>query len=109
VTNDPIHYVGNADFHDGYVRAVSQQGDTVLVRIEGNSSKHYKLRFDGVGSVESHLPVDMMLYGLGEMDAGVASMRRYEFINWYGDEPEVEASKSYLRIIASAFSITDSD
>ena len=76
--------------------------------IEGTSGQHYKLRFDGVSSVESHLPIDMMLYGLDEMDIGIESLRRYEFINWHGDEPEEEASKSYLRIIAGGFTITDS-
>ena len=99
--------MGNADFHDGYVRALSQQADTVFLIIEGDSGKRYNVRFDGVSSVESHLPIDMMLYALGETDAGIESLRCYEFINWYGDEPEEETSKSYLRIIASGFAITD--
>lgn len=108
VSSNRIRYVGKSDFHDGYVRAVSQQGNTVFVTIEGDSRKHYTIRFDGVSSVESHLPIDMMLYALGETDAGIESLRRYEFVNWYGDEPEEAASKSYLRIIASGFTITDS-
>jgi len=29
----------------------------------------------------------MMLYALSEADADVESLRRYEFIKWYVDEP----------------------
>jgi len=92
---------------DVFARCLSR-GDTVFVTIEGDSGKRYTARFDGVSSVESHLPIDMMLYALGEADADAESLRRYEFINWYGDEPEKEASKSYLRIIANRLTITDS-
>jgi hypothetical protein len=109
VTNKPVRYVGNPDFHDGYIRAVSQSEDKVLVTIEGSSGKHYAVGFDGVSAVESHSPQDMMLYALSEVDAEVESLRRYDFINWYIDEPEEEESKSYLRILANRFTITKSD
>ena len=51
----------------------------------------------------------MMLYALSEADAEVESLRRYDFINWYVDEPEEEESKSYLRIVANKFTVTESD
>jgi hypothetical protein len=36
----------------------------------------------------------MMLYALSEVDAEIESLHRYEFVNWYVDEPEEEDSKS---------------
>ena len=109
VTNKPVRYVGNPDFHDRYIRAVSQSEDKVLVTIDGCSGKHYKVDFDGVNSVESHSPQDMTLYALSEADAEVEWLRRYDFINWYFDEPEKEESKFYLRIVANRFTVTESD
>ena len=107
VTNNPVRYVGNPDFHDGYIRAVSRHKDTVVVTVEGSSGKHYKVSFDGVSSIESHSQEGMMLYALSETGTEVASHRRYEFVNWYFDEPEEEESKSYLRIVADSFTVTD--
>jgi hypothetical protein len=66
VTNKLVRYVGNPDFHDGYIRSVSQNEDKLLVTIEGSSGKHYTVGFEGVSSVESHSPQDMMLYALSE-------------------------------------------
>ena len=109
MTNTAVRFVENPDFHDGYIRAVSQSEDKVLVTIDGSSGKHYTVVFDGVRSVESHSPQDMMLYALSEADAEVESLRRYDFINWYVDEPEEEESKSYLRIVANKFTVTESD
>ena len=109
VTNKPVRYVSNPDFHDGYIRSVSQSEDKLLVTIEGSSGRHYTVRFDGVSSVESHSPQDMMLYALSETDADAESLRHYDFVNWYFDEPEKEESKSYLRVVANRFRITESD
>jgi len=109
VTNKPVRYVGDPDFHDGYIRSVSQSEDKLLVTIEGSSRKHYTVRFDGVSSVESHSPQDMMLYALSETDADVQSLRRYDFVNWHCDEPEGERSRSYLRVVANRFAVTESD
>jgi hypothetical protein len=109
VTNKSVRYVGNPDFHDGYIRAVSQSEGKALVTIDGSSGKRYTVGFDGVSSVESHSPQDMMLYALSEAHAEVESLRRYDFINWYLDEPEKEESKSYLRIVANRFTVTESD
>ena len=109
VTNKPVRYVGNPDFHDGYIRSVSQSEDKLLVTIEGSSGKHYTVCFDGVSSVESYSPQDMMLYALSEADADAESLRHYDFINWYFDEPEEQESKSYLRIVANRFAVTESD
>jgi hypothetical protein len=109
VTNKPVRYVGNPDFHDGYIRSVSQNEDKLLVTIEGSSGKHYTVGFEGVSSVESHSPQDMMLYALSEADAEGQSLRHYDFINWYFDEPEKEESNAYLRIVANRFTVTESD
>ncbi len=109
MTNKSVRYIGNPDFHDGYIRAVSQSEGKVLVTIDGSSGKRYTVGFDGVSSVESHSPQDMMLYALSEADAEVESLRRYDFINWYLDEPEKEESKSCLRIVANKFTVTESD
>ncbi len=109
MTNKPVRYVGNPDFHDGYIRSVSQSEDKLLVIIEGGSGKHYAVRFNGVRSLESHSPQDMMLYALSEADGDAESLRRYDFINWYLDEPEEEGSKSYLRIVANRFAVAESD
>ncbi len=51
----------------------------------------------------------MMLYALSEADGDAESLRRYDFINWYLDEPEEEGSKSYLRIVANRFAVAESD
>ena len=44
--------------------------------------------FDGISSVDSHSPQDMMLYALSEADADAESLRRYDFINWYVVNPQ---------------------
>ena len=102
-----FQYVGNPDFHDGYVRQVSRNQDELLVRIEGSSGKHYTVVFDGVLSVDSETPQDMMLYALREQQTGTALLHQYDFLNSYGDEPETEESKSYLRIVAKSFTVTE--
>ena len=104
----PVRYVGNPDFHDGYIRSVFHSEDKLVVGIEGSSGKRYTVRFDGVSSVELHSPQDIVLYALIEADAEGESLRRYEFINWYFDEPEEEESKSYLRVVANRFVVTES-
>jgi hypothetical protein len=88
---------------------VSESEDRVLVTINGSSGKHYTVGFAGVSSVESHSPQDMMLYALSEADTEVESLRRYDFINWYLNEPDKDESKSYLRIVANKFTVTESD
>ena len=102
-------YVGNPDFHDGHIRAVSRDIETVTVTVEGTSGKHYTVIFDGVTSLESHLPKDMMLHALSETELDTESLRRYDFINWYVDEPKEEDSKAYLRITAKRFTLTVSE
>ena len=108
MTNKAVRYVGNPDFHDGYIRAVSRHQDTVLVTVDGDSGKHYEIVFQGVSSVELQSAQDMMLYALSEAATDVESLHLYDFINWYYDEPEEEESKSFLRIIANRFTITES-
>jgi len=60
---EPTRYVGNSDFHDGYILAVVKQADSVTVTIKGGSGKHYTVTFEGVASVQSDSPEGMMLYG----------------------------------------------
>jgi hypothetical protein len=109
VTARPVRLVGNLDFHDGHIVAISRTGDKMQVTIEGSSGKHYVVGFDGVTSVESESPEGMMLYAFGEVDAEAESLRRFEFINWYVDEPAHPQSKSHLRIVANNFTLADSD
>ena len=101
-------FLGNGDFHDGFVRAVTRTGDRVVVTIEGSGGNRYTITFDGVSSVESHSPEDMMLYALAERDTAQESLRLYDFVNWYSDEPQTEKSKSHLRIVANRLTITES-
>ena len=104
-----FRYVGDSDFHDGYVRTISRNQDQLLVIVEGSSGKHYTVVFDGVLSVDSDTPQNMMLYALRQGETGTVSLYHYDFQNWYGDEPEREESKSYLRVIARSFSVTQAD
>ena len=109
MNNNPPRYIGDPDFHDGYVRGVSWNDDKMVVAVVGYSGKRYIVAFDGVLSVESYLPMDMMLYALSEIDAEIPSLRRYDFINWYCDEPDQIESKAHLRIMANSFTVAESD
>ena len=82
--------------------------DKVQVTIKGPNGKHYVVGFNGVTSVESESPEGMMLYALSE-ETGAESLRRFEFVNWYVDEPERRQSKSHLRIVANSFTVADFD
>ena len=107
MTNNPFRYVGDPDLHDGYIRGVSWNNDTMVVVIEGDSGKRYSVVFEGVVCVEAHQPIDMMLYALSEIDVDTTSLRRFDFINWYCDEPDEIESKAYLRIMAHGFSFAE--
>lgn len=76
------------------------------ITVEGSSGKHHVVCFEGISSVESESPKGMMLYPLSEMGGESESLRRYEFVNWYGDEPSDERAKAYLRIVAKSFTVT---
>jgi hypothetical protein len=90
VTSNPPCYVVDPDFHDGYI-------------------KRYTVTFEGVVWVEAHSPIGMMLYALSDVDSGTAPLRRYDFINWYYDEPDEIESKAYLRIMAHGFSFAEAE
>ena len=102
-----FRYVGNPDFHDGYVRQISRNQDQLLVTVEGSSGKRYAVLFEDVLSVDSETPQDMMLYALGEKVANIPALHYYEFLSWYGDEPKTDESKSYLRIVAKSFTVAE--
>jgi len=109
VTSNPPCYVVDPDFHDGYIRGVSWNDDTMVVVIVGDSGKRYTVTFEGVVWVEAHSPIGMMLYALSDVDSGTAPLRRYDFINWYYDEPDEIESKAYLRIMAHGFSFAEAE
>ena len=102
----PPRYVGTPDIHDGYVREVFQTEDCLYVKVEGGSGRFYMIRFYGLQSAESETPVDMMLYGLAEWDTNDPLLRRFELVNWYGDEPDTEQFKSKLIIVATGFDLS---
>jgi hypothetical protein len=103
---DPIRHVGHADFHDGYVLSLVQVGDKVWITVAGSSGKQYVLCFDGVSSMDSESAEGMMLYALNEVDGESDLQRRYEFVNWYGDEASDERAKAHLRFVAKSFTVT---
>jgi hypothetical protein len=78
----------------------------VQVTVEGDTGQHYLVSFEGVTEIELSSPQDMMLYALSEADTAADSLRRYDFINWYVDEPEEPESKPYLRILATGFTFS---
>jgi hypothetical protein len=106
MTADPIRHVGHADFHDGHIISVAQAGDKMRITVAGSSGELYVVCFEGVSSVESESPEGMMLYALNEAVGESEMLRRYEFVNWYGDEPSDERAKAHLRIVAESFTVT---
>lgn len=101
-----VQYVGPPDFHDGFVRAVSPSDGKIDITVEGDTGNCYIVSFHGVTNVDMSSPQDMMLYALGETESETESLHRYDFINWYCDEPDEPESKAFLRIIAAGFTIT---
>lgn len=102
---EAIRYIGSADFHDGFVRSLWRKGDEAAVTVEGDSGKRYVVSFKGVTSLEMSAPQDMALYGLSEAPSELPGIQRYEFINWYYDQPKRPESAAYLRILAASFKI----
>ena len=75
-----IGYVGEPDFHDGYVLAIKQADDVVRVQVQGESGKVYVAEFSRVQAVRSNRPEGMLLYALSEMRAA-PPLRRFVFAN----------------------------
>jgi hypothetical protein len=46
-----------------------------------------------------------MLYSLRQTGDEPQLLRRYEFVNWYVDEPTDERAKAYLRLVAKSFTV----
>ena len=105
MTADPVRRVGHADFHDGHILSLVQVGDKIRVTVAGSSGKQYVVCFEGVSSMESESPEGMMLYALNEVGGESQLLRRYEFVNWYGDEPSNERAKAHLRIVAKSLTV----
>jgi hypothetical protein len=103
--NKRWQYVGSPDFHDGYIREVSQSDGRIDIAVEGDTGKRYLLSFHGVVKVDMSSPKDMMLYALVESEMDTGSLLYYDFINWYCDEPDEPESRAFLRIIAAGFTI----
>jgi hypothetical protein len=76
------------------------------INVAGSSGKPYVICFEGVSSMESESPEGMMLYALNKVVGESELLRRYEFVNWYGDEPSDERAKAHLRIVAESSTVT---
>ena len=48
----------------------------------------------------------MELYALSEAPTNADGLKRYDFINWYCDEPGRPESEAYLRIFAANFAVS---
>jgi hypothetical protein len=55
----------------------------MLVIVDGSSGKRYSVKFDGVTSLESCSPENMMLHALAEWESSLGALHLYEFINWH--------------------------
>ena len=93
-----VAYVGNPDFHDGFVRRVSVEGETAEVVVEGYSGSEYIVLFNGVYEVEKNAPEGMELYSLSEMQAR-PPLRKFVFTNNDEEHPGL------LSIVAKDFSV----
>lgn len=103
---DPIRHIGHADFHDGHILSLIRVGNRLTITVEGSSGNRYAACFEGVTSFESESPEGMTLYALNEAGAESDLLRRFEFVNWYADEPEDDRARAHLRILAKSFTIT---
>jgi hypothetical protein len=74
-------------FNDRHILSLVQTGDEMQITVEGSSGKHYLVSFEGVSSVESESPERMMLHALNEASGESELLWRYEFVNWYVNEP----------------------
>ncbi len=94
-----VGYVGDADFHDGSVLEIEQQGATAHVRVQGASGRVFVVDFGGVHAVRANRPEGMLLYALSELSCE-PPLRRFVFANWDDDSDahlEVEAENFAVR------------
>lgn len=106
-----IAYLGEADFHDGFVERIRKEGDSLCVTIKGESGRYYDVIFSKVASIEAERPEGMMLYAISEMSC-TPPLRRFVFANWYGAEdsydtadPRTSEWNRRLEIVAEHFSV----
>ncbi len=85
MTEELVGYRGEADIHDGTVLALQRGGDQVRVVVRGATGRRYEIAFPGVGSIEDHHAVGMLLYALAEMTSK-PPLRRFVFVNWDEDD-----------------------
>ena len=104
-----IAYVGEADFHDGFVQGIAREGDKLHVTVKGDSGRYYDVVFSTVVSVLAERVEGMMLYALSEVSC-TPPLRKFVFLNWYGPEdtddpedPEFDEWKRKLEIVAESF------
>jgi hypothetical protein len=93
-----VGYVGDADFHDGSVLAVEQQGGIVRVRVCGASGRVFVVEFGGVRAVRAARPEGMLLYALSELSCE-RPLRRFAFTNWDDD------SDAYLEVESETITV----
>jgi hypothetical protein len=94
-----VGYVGEPDFHDGYILTVDRVDDSVRVRIRGNSGKTYLVMFGSVVQVRANRPEGMLLYALSEFTSE-PPIRRFVFANWDDENAsvlEVDAERVEVR------------
>ena len=75
-----VAYVGDPDFHDGYIKGVVIEEGKVQVTVEGYSGRLYTASFAGVETVSLNSPIGMELYALSEMQAA-PPLRKFIFLN----------------------------
>jgi hypothetical protein len=88
-----IGFIGDADFHDGSIEAIEEQGAIVRVRIRGASGRIHLVEFDRTQAVRANQPEGMMLYAVSEF-AHEPPLRTFVFANWE------ENSAAYLEVDA---------
>ena len=104
VTKEPIRYVGSPDFHDGFVREISDSGAEFVVVVEGQSGRRYRVCFHEPQSIHQVSPIGMMLYGITETPTEVEGDQRYTFLNWDGDESD-DPNAPCLDLTAHGFEV----
>jgi hypothetical protein len=111
MTEKFIAYLGEADFHDGFVERIVTQDDTLRVTLKADSGRHYQVVFSKASSILAERPEGMMLYAVSEVSCA-PPLRKFIFLNGYGpedtDDPEDPAFNEWTRkleVIAEGFSV----
>jgi hypothetical protein len=96
MTDEFVAYVGDASIHDGVVRSLFADEQTVVVIVGNSDGNDVTVTFAGITGVEAIDPVGMVLYALVEMVAN-DPQRRFVF------QPSDEESNAKLEVTARIF------